>query len=61
MDLAYSNSAIEKYKSMMPQEEADLLPSTIEEILANYFDDNYIIGDSPEIALACTRFCLLCS
>jgi hypothetical protein len=59
MDLAYSNSAIEKYKSMLPQEEADLLPSTIEEILANYFDDNYIIGDTPEIALACTRFCLL--
>jgi hypothetical protein len=31
----------------------------MEEILANYFDDNYIIGDTPEITLACTKLCLL--
>jgi hypothetical protein len=40
MEIAYSNAALERYKSMMSQEEVSLLPSTMEEILANYFDDN---------------------
>jgi hypothetical protein len=30
MEIAYSNAALERYKSMMSQEEVSLLPSTME-------------------------------
>jgi RNase H-like domain found in reverse transcriptase/Reverse transcriptase (RNA-dependent DNA polymerase) len=59
MEKAYSNDAIEIYKNMMPEDERKSLPNTMEDILCNYFDDNYIIREDPKTLLACTRLCLL--
>jgi Reverse transcriptase (RNA-dependent DNA polymerase) len=59
MEKAYCNEAIQRYKEMMPEEERKLLPNTMEDILCNYFDDNYIIGEDPKTLLACARLCLL--
>jgi hypothetical protein len=59
MEKAYCNEAIQIYKEMMPEEERKLVPNTMEDILCNYFNDNYIIGEDPKTLLACARLCLL--
>jgi hypothetical protein len=52
MDLVFSNENYDKFTSELSQKERKLLSPSFDDIIASYFDDVFVIGDTYEQTLA---------
>ncbi len=59
LELAYNRENYKIYSAKLSKKERELIPSSFEDILVNFFDDVFVIGDTYEQTIANFKLCLM--